>query len=307
MGKKYILSVPNFSEGRDINLIQQIVAPFKGVKGITLVDVESEYDFNRTVVTVLGEPEPLYKALIEMSGRAYDLIDMSKQKGSHPRIGSQDTIPLFPFKNIHIDEVVDMADRLGKDLFEKFKVPIYYSGLNSRIKEKSQVSFIRKGQYEGLRKLLEDGTDPQYKKRIPDLSQDNKLDKKKGATIVSASKEGLIAFNIFLATDNLDIAKKIAKSLRGPSGGFSSIRSVGIKFPEHEGVVVSMNMFDCKSTPIYRALEFVRTEALRYGVNISGTEIVGPIKLNYLLNSLEYYLQLENFKKEQILEYNLID
>lgn len=307
MSKKYILSVPNFSEGRDEKIIEEIIAPLKNKDGVVLVDVESEYDFNRTVVTVLGEPEPLMDGLIEMAGKAYELIDMSKQEGSHPRIGSQDTIPLFPFRNIEIEEVVDLADKLGQDLFENYKVPIYFSGLNSRIKEKEEVSFIRKGQYEGLKKLLEDKSGDNYELRIPDLSEDKKLDKKAGATIVSAAEEGLTAFNIFLGTEDLDIAKKIAKALRGPSGGFTTIRSVGIKFPGHEGVVVSMNMFDCKSTPIYRALEFVRTEALRYGVRVIGTEIVGPVKLDYLLNSLEYYLQLEDFKKEQILEYHLID
>ena len=307
MSKKYILSVPNFSEGRDEKIIEEIIAPLKNKDGVVLVDVESEYDFNRTVVTVLGEPDPLMDGLIEMAGKAYELIDMSKQEGSHPRIGSQDTIPLFPFRNIEIEEVVDLADKLGQDLFEKYKVPIYFSGLNSRLKEKEDVSFIRKGQYEGLKKLLEDKSDDNYELRIPDLSEDKKLDKKAGATIVSAAEEGLTAFNIFLGTEDLDIAKKIARALRGPSGGFTTIRSVGIKFPDHEGVVVSMNMFDCKSTPIYRALEFVRTEALRYGVRVIGTEIVGPVKLDYLLNSLEYYLQLEDFKKEQILEYHLID
>ena len=155
MAKQYILAVPNFSEGRRQEVIDAIANELRNKEGVTLVSVEPEYDFNRTVLTILGEPEPLKEALIAMAGKAYELIDMREQEGSHPRIGAQDTIPLFPFRNISLEEVKEIAEEIGQELFEKYKVPIYFSGENARIEEKS-ISFIRKGQYEGLKALLED-------------------------------------------------------------------------------------------------------------------------------------------------------
>src|SRR5690606_10551176 len=158
--------------------------------------------------------------------------------------------------------------------------PVYFSGLNARCEERKALSFIRKGQYEGLKEVAH------LDERKPDIGP-AALHPTAGATIVSADYEGLTAYNVFLATEDLEIAKKIAKGVRGPSGGFSTIRAVGIKFPERSGVVVSMNMFDCANTPLYRAFNFVKSEAARYGVAVTGSELVGPVKLDYLLNSLE--------------------
>lgn len=304
--KKYILAVPNFSEGRRQDVIDAITGVFKDREGVTLVSVEPEYDFNRTVVTVLGEPQALKEALIDMAGKSYELIDMREQKGSHPRIGGQDTIPLFPFRNISLEEVVQIAEEIGHELFEKYKVPIYFAAANARTEDKKSISFIRQGQYEGLKALLEDKNHPDYEARKPDLSVDGKLDPKYGATIVSADTEGLTAYNVFLATEDVNIAKQIAKAVRGPSGGFSTVRAVGIKFPERDGVVVSMNMFDCGKTPLYRAYELVKLEAQKYGVAVTGSEIVGPVKLEYLLNNLEHYLGLQGLRWDQILETHLM-
>lgn len=304
--KKYILAVPNFSEGRDEAVINKVADCIRNKEGVKLVTCEPEHDFNRTVLTIIGEPAPLKEALLEMAKTTYENVDMTKQKGTHPRIGAQDTIPLFPLHNIELDEVKEMAEEIGKELFEKYKVPIYFSGQNARTPEKASISFIRKGQYEGLKELLEDQNHPDYEQRKPDLSVDGKLSPELGATIVSADMEGLTAYNIFLDTEDVSIAKKISKALRGPSGGFSTIRSVGIKFPERDGVVVSMNLFNCAETPIYRAFEFVKREAESYGVRVTGSELVGPVKLDYLLNNLRYYLQLEGFNEEQILESHLI-
>lgn len=307
MSKQYILAVPNFSEGRRQEVIDAITDELRDKEGVTLVSVEPEHDFNRTVVTVLGEPEPLKEALINMAGKSYELIDMREQEGSHPRIGAQDTIPLFPFMNITLEETVEIADEIGEELFEKYQVPIFFSGENARTEEKKSISFIRKGQYEGLKALLEDKDHPDYEKRKPDLSVDGKLSDKYGATIVSADLEGLTAYNIFLDTENVEIAKDIAKAVRGPSGGFSTVRAVGIKFPEREGTVVSMNMFDCAKTPLYRVFELVKQEASRYGIAVTGSELVGPVKLEYLLNNLDYYLGLEGLRWDQILETHLME
>ena len=305
--KKYILAVPNFSDGRNADVIEAITNELKNREGVKLVSVEPEHDFNRTVVTILGEPEPLKEALIAMAGKSYELIDMTKQKGTHPRIGGQDTIPLFPFKNITIEEVTALAEEIGNEIFEKYKVPVYFSAENAKTENKKTISYIRKGQYEGLKALLEDPNHPDYDERKPDLSVDGKLSPTMGATIVSADMEGLTAYNVFLATEDVSIAKEIAKAVRGPSGGFSTVRAVGIKFPEREGVVVSMNMFDCGQTPLYRTYELVKLEAQKYGVPVTGSELVGPVKLEYLLNNLNHYLGLQGLRNEQILETHLME
>lgn len=304
--KKYILAVPNFSEGRRQDVIDAVSNEIRNRKGVTLVGVEPEHDFNRTVLTILGEPGPLKEALLAMAAKSYELIDMREQNGTHPRIGSQDTIPLYPFSNITLDECIQLAEEIGQELFDKHQVPIYFAAENARTPDKKGISFIRKGQYEGLKELLDDENHPDHVARRPDLSLDGKLSPQYGATIVSAEMEGLTAYNVFLATEDLSIAKEIAKSVRGPSGGFSTIRAVGIKFPERDGVVVSMNLFNCAQTPIYRAFEFVKQEATRYGVAVTGSELVGPVKLDYLLNNLNHYLGLQGLRKEQILETHLM-
>ncbi|MDO5755704.1 MAG: glutamate formimidoyltransferase [Tissierellia bacterium] len=306
MSKQFILAVPNFSEGRDEEVVKKVADAVRKYDGVKLITVEPEYDFNRTVLTIIGEPKPLKEALMEMAKTTYENLDMTKQEGTHPRIGAQDTIPLFPLMNIELEEVKALAEEIGNELYEKYKVPIYFSGENARTEDKKSISYIRKGQYEGLKELLQDKNHPDYENRKPDLSENGELDDEKGATIVSADMEGLTAYNVFLATEDVQIAKNISKALRGPSGGFSTIRSVGIKFPERDGVVVSMNMFNCAQTPLYRAFEFVKQEAKRYGVAVTGSELVGPVKLDYLLNNLDFYLGLEGFDKDQILETHLI-
>ncbi|ABR50657.1 glutamate formiminotransferase [Alkaliphilus metalliredigens QYMF] len=298
--KQYVLAVPNFSDGRRKEVIEAVVEPLRNVEGVKLVSYEPEHDFNRTVVTVIGEPGPLKEALLNMAAKSYELISMEEQQGSHPRIGAQDTIPLFPFRNISIEECAKLAEEIGSEVYKRFEVPVYFSGENARCEERKSLAFIRKGQYEGLKEVAH--TD----ERKPDIGP-AALHATAGATIVSADHEGLTAYNVFLATEDVSIAKKIAKGVRGPSGGFSTIRAVGIKFPERTGVVVSMNMFDCTATPLYRAFSFVKQEAQRYGVTVTGSELVGPVKLEHLLNSLEYHLGLEGFRKEQILETHLME
>jgi len=305
--KKYVLAVPNFSDGRRKDVIDAVADELRNKEGVTLVSCEPEHDFNRTVLCAIGEPEPLKEALLNMAAKATELIDMREQKGSHPRIGAQDTIPLFPFKNTTVEDCVSLAKEIGNELHERTGVPIFFAAENARNEERKALAYIRKGQYEGLKELLEDPSHPDYENRKPDVSKDGKLSETMGATIVSAEAEGLTAYNVFLDTEDVSIAKKIAKGVRGPSGGFSTVKSVGIKFPDHSGVVVSMNMFDCNKTPLYRTFNFVKQEAERYGVRVTGSEIVGPIKLANVVNSLEYFLGLEGFETSQILETHLVE
>ncbi|MDR1049698.1 MAG: glutamate formimidoyltransferase [Deltaproteobacteria bacterium] len=310
-GKKYVLAVPNFSNGRDPEVVAKVTEPVKEIPGVKLVGVEPEHDFNRTVVTVIGEPGPIKKALVEMGARAAKLVDMSRHQGTHPRIGAEDTLPIFPLHNITLDECRALAEEIGKEFFELTKVPVYFAGVNSRTPERASFAFIRAGQYEGLRDLLRAAkNDParaaEYEARRPDLSVDGLLSETAGGTIVSCEENGLTAYNIFLDTEDLSVAKEIARAVRGPSGGFGSVRAVGIKFPEHKGVVVSMNMFDCVSLPIQRVFEFCRREAARLGVNVAGSQLVGPIKLESVIQSFVYSLGLEGFRTGQILESHLI-
>ncbi|MEL7609623.1 MAG: glutamate formimidoyltransferase [Bacillota bacterium] len=308
---QYVLAVPNFSNGQDKDIIEQVTDQVKGIPGVKLVSIEPEHNFNRTVVTLIGEPQPVKKALVQMGAKAAELIDMRAQAGGHPRIGAADTLPIFPLMNISLEECAALAEEIGREFYEKTRVPVYFAGENARTPDRAAFAYIRKGQYEGLRKLLLDIRDDptraaEYVARKPDYSVDGLLSDTAGATIVSCEGNGLTAYNVFLSTENIEIAKAIAKAVRGPSGGFSSIRAVGIKFPEHEGVVVSMNLFDCINTPIQRVFEFCKREAARFGVAVTGSQLVGPVKLDSVVESFGYSLGLEGFRRDQILETHLM-
>ena len=297
---QYILAVPNFSDGRNTEKIETIVNEVRNTDGVKLLDYHPDPDFNRTVVTVIGKPDFLKEALLRMAGKSIELINMEEQRGSHPRIGAQDTIPIFPLKNITLGECIKLAEEIGGQVFQRFGVPVYFTGENARAPERRSLDFIRRGQYEGLKLVAH------TESRRPDLGP-AALHPTAGAVIVSAGTNPLVAYNVILDTPNLEIAQKIAKIVRGPSGGFTTVRSIGLTFAERKQVCVSMNMFDYEKTPIYRTHELVRLEAARYGVNVVGSEIVGVVSLESLVNSLEYYLGLENFDRTQILESHLLE
>jgi glutamate formiminotransferase/formiminotetrahydrofolate cyclodeaminase len=299
MSDKFIHAVPNFSEGERTEVIEAVVEQIRKVEGVKLVGHFPDADFNRTVIEIIGRPEPLKEALLNMTEKSVELIDMEEQSGDHPRIGAQDTIPVFPLKNITLEECAELAEEIGQEVYDRFEVPVYFSGQNARTPEREKLSFIRKGQYEGLKEVAH------TPKRAPDIGP-AALHPSAGAVIVSAGERPLVAYNVILGTDDLEIAKSIAKIVRGPSGGFSTVRAVGLKFTERNQVAVSMNMFDYEQTPLYRTYELVKNEAARYGVPVVGSELIGVAPQEALVNSLEKYLQLENFDRNQILENNLI-
>ncbi|GAB6172577.1 glutamate formimidoyltransferase [Paradesulfitobacterium aromaticivorans] len=296
---QYIHAVPNFSDGRRKEVIESVVGVFRDTPGVRLIDYFPDADFNRTVVEVIGKPEPLKETLLKMAGVSIRLINMEEQSGSHPRIGAQDTIPIFPLKNITLEECTALAEEIGQEVYHLYQVPVFFSGENARTPERKSLDFIRAGQFEGLKKVVH------LPERAPDIGP-AALHPTAGAVIVSAGESGLVAFNVILATPDVNIAKAIAKIVRGPSGGFSTVRAVGLKFEDRNQVAVSMNMFDYVKTPLYRTYELVKLEAARYGVSVVGTELVGTLPQESLINSLEYFLQLEHFKREQILENNLL-
>jgi len=298
--KKYILAVPNFSEGRDNIIIENILSPFRNKKNVKLIDYNPNPDFNRTCFDTIGEVNAMFEALIDMTRIAMENINMEHQTGKHPRIGAQDTIPIFPLKNITLEECKEFIKKLGKEIYSQLKLPVYFSGENARIPERKNLAFIRKGQYEGLKKVVH------TPERAPDIGP-AELHPTAGAVILSASERPLVAYNVFLDTDDVSIAKSIAKAVRGPSGGFSTVRAIGLIFKEKKQVAVSMNMLDYRLTPLYRTFELIRREADRYGVKVTGSEIVGTLQQEALILVAEYFLGLRGFDRALIIENHLQD
>lgn len=297
---EYVHTVPNFSEGCSREIIEAIVEPFRKIDGVKLISYFPDPDFNRTVVEAIGRPEPLKEAIMQMAGEAYRLINMNNQRGSHPRIGALDTIPLFPLKNISLDKVKQLAEEIGAEIYKRYHVPVYFSGENARVPERKSLDYIRRGQYEGLKEVAH------LPERKPDIGP-GKLHPTAGATIVSAAISGLVAVNFILSSSDLALAKEIAKAVRGPSGGFTNIRAIGLFLENRKKVAVSMNMFDTNNTPIYRPFELVKYEAARRGVQVIGTQIIGTLPQESLIKVAEAYLRLENFDRSQILENHLIN
>ena len=296
---QYIHAVPNFSEGRRADVIEAIVGEIRNVTGVKLIDYYPDADFNRTVIEVIGEPAPLKEAMLNMAKKSFELIDMEKQRGAHPCIGAQDTIPLYPQANISLEECIALAEEIGEEIYKRYAVPVFFSGENARKEERKNIDFIRKGPYEGLKKVVH------LPERAPDIGPAS-LHPTAGATIISAATTGLVAVNVILDSSDINIAKMIAKVVRGPSGGFSTVRSVGLSFEERKQVAVSMNMFDTDKTPIFRVYQVIEREAERYGLSVVGTEIIGMLPQEALVNCAEYFLKLENFNRNQIIENHLI-
>lgn len=321
---KYILAVPNFSDGKTPEAIEAAVAAVKAVDTVRIVAVEPEANFNRTVLTFICEPQFCKEAMVKLAGAVYQHVNMEVQKGAHPRIGALDTAPVFPLQNVTIDEVKALAEEIGMALHTEYKVPVYFSGLNARTDYKKSNTNIRKGQYEGLKALLETPDHPDLETRKPDLSVDGKLSATMGGVTVSADYEGLTAYNVFLDSEDATIANDIAKIVKNPETGWSSIKGIGFKDEGHIGTAVSMNVFDAASTPLAMLKDFVGQEAEKRGQKVIGTQIVGPVKLQYLLDSakslgytgsetdfdgitacLAENMSLEGFHKESIIEFHL--
>lgn len=324
--KKYVLAVPNFSDGRNKQAIDEVVSAVSKVESVKIVAVEPEANFNRTVLTFICEPQFVKEAMLNMAGAVYKNVDMTVQKGDHPRIGALDTAPVFPLQNVTIDEAKALAEEIGQSLFDTYKVPVYFSGLNARTDYKKSNTNIRKGQYEGLKALLDDAaTDAEIREtRKPDLSVDGKLSPTMGGCTVSSDLEGLTAFNVFLATEDVPTANGIAKVVKNPETGWSSIKGIGFKDDGHVGTAVSMNVFDAAATPLSMITEFVTKEAAKAGTEVIATQIVGPVKALYLLDSaknlgyagadtdyaaiadfLKNNMKLEGFNVTSIIEFHI--
>ncbi|MEW5908784.1 MAG: glutamate formimidoyltransferase [Thermodesulfobacteriota bacterium] len=294
-----IESVPNFSEGRDPNSIEAIVAPFRNRKGCHLVDYRADQDHNRLVVSLVGKPEPIQDALIESSLIALDKIDLRHHQGGHPRIGAVDVIPFIPIRNMDMKACVRLAHDFGNRFFEATRIPVYFYEEAALIRERRQLEVIRRGQYEHLK------TEIANPDRHPDIGEP-KLHPTAGATIIGARKY-LIAFNVNLGTRDLEVARQIAKTVRASSGGFCHVKGIGLSLEDRGLTQVSLNIVDYEKNALYRVVEQIRMEARRWGVAVVETEIYGMVPAAALLESLSYYMQLNGFDRKQVIDLALLD
>lgn len=290
--------MPNFSEGQRQEVINSIADAIRSTPGVTLLDVESNPDHNRSVISFVGEPGPVKQATLAGSAKAIELIDLNKHKGEHPRMGAVDVVPFVPLSGATMDDCIALAKDFGKEFAEQFHVPVFLYEEAASAPERRNLADVRAGEFEGLRDKI--GKDPGKK---PDFGPD-KIHPTAGATAVGA-REILIAYNVNLGTNDLATAKKIAHQLRAKDGGLTYVKALGFELKERGIVQVSMNMTDYHKSQLFKAEELVELFADRYGVSVVGSEIVGLVPLDALVDSAEFYLKLENFSREQILEKRL--
>jgi glutamate formiminotransferase/formiminotetrahydrofolate cyclodeaminase len=288
--------VPNFSEGRDKSKVDAIVDAMK-MPGVYLLDREMDSDHNRSVITLAGEREAIQEAAIRGVGKAAELIDLNVHTGAHPRMGATDVVPFIPIDGVSIEDCVAMACHVGNEIWKRFRIPVYLYESAARIPERQGLENIRRGQFEGIR--AEIATDPA---RCPDIGEPC-VHPTAGATVVGARKF-LIAYNVFLNTPDVEIAKKVAKAVRFSSGGMRFVKGAG--FLVRGLAQVSMNLTDFEQTPIHRVFETVKREAARYGVIPLSSEIVGLVPKKALEQAAEWFLQVENFDSSLILENRLM-
>ena len=296
---KIIECVPNFSEGRDLKKIEKIVEPFRGKEGVKLLDYQSDEDHNRSVVTVVGEPEALKAAIVQSMGEAIKAIDMNSHQGQHPRMGAIDVVPFIPVKNISVEEAVEISKSTAKEAAEKYNLPIFLYEQSASRPERQNLATVRKGQFEAMAEKL---AQPEWK---PDFGP-QQVHPTAGVTAMGA-RMPLVAYNVNLDTNQLEIADSIAKKVRHISGGLRYCKGIGIELKDRGIVQVSMNMTDYTKTALYRVFELIRIEARRHGVNVVGSEVIGLVPMEALIDSAAYYLRLEDFSMEQVLEYRIYE
>ena len=290
--------VPNFSEGRRRDVIDAIADEVRRTAGARLLDVQADESHNRCVLTFVGDLRAVTNAALAATRRAVELIDMTTHRGEHPRLGAVDVIPLVPIAGGTMEECASAARDLGRQIWETLHVPVYFYAEAATRPERRRLPDIRKGEYEGLAQKM---ADPEW---APDAG-DPKPHPTAGAIVVGARRP-LIAYNIDLATDDVAVAKKIAKAARESSGGLVNVQAMGV-VSESGRAQVSMNLLDYTTTPVHRAFELVRVEAARYGVEILESEVVGLIPLDAVADAARFYLRLNDFRREQILEAKLME
>ena len=291
---KIMECVPNFSEGRDLQKIDKIVAPFRGKQGVKLLDYSNDEDHNRLVVTVVGEPEPLRDAVLEAIGVAVELIDLNHHQGQHPRMGAVDVVPFIPIRNVTMEEAVALSKEVGKEVAKRYNLPVFLYEKSASAPHRENLAAVRKGEFEGMAEKI----------KQPEWHPDFGLAERHptAGTVAIGARMPLVAYNINLNTPSLEIAHDIAKKIRFIGGGLRYCKAMGVELKDRGITQVSINMTDYTRTALYRAFERVRGEARRYGVSIVGSEIIGLVPMEALIDTASYYLGLENFSMEQVLE-----
>jgi glutamate formiminotransferase / formiminotetrahydrofolate cyclodeaminase len=297
--RKIVECIPNFSEGRRPEIIEQIIKAIQQVKGAVLLDYESDPNHNRSVVTLVAPPEVVVDAAIAGAKKAAELIDLNTHKGEHPRMGATDVIPFVPIAGVTMDDCIGLARACGERLFRECGIPVYLYEKAASRPERENLAAVRKGQFEGIRDEI-----AVKESRRPDFG-DAAVHPTAGITAVGA-RPPLIAYNVNLGTSNIEIANKIARAVRHLSGGLRYVKALGFELSDRGIVQVSMNMVNFEGTPLFRAFEMIKREAERYGVPVMGSEIVGLVPQKALNEASDFYLQLENFSDNQILEHRLV-
>lgn len=290
--------IPNVSEGRNQDVINKIIENLKQT-GVKILDVSSDPDHNRTVITFVGDKSSVLEGAFAVAKSAVELIDLRKHKGTHPRMGAVDVIPFVPIKGITMDETVELSKILAKRIGEELKVPVYLYAESATKEERRSLPNIRQGEFEGFFEKIKD---PNW---APDFGP-NEVHETAGVTAVGA-REFLIAYNIYLSTKDVSIAEKIAKSIRESSGGLRFIQAKGMYIEEKGMAQVSMNVLNYKKAPLYRVFEIVKMEAERYGVSVVESELVGLMPLKAALDSLAFYLRFPKLTSESIIEMKIYE
>jgi glutamate formiminotransferase/formiminotetrahydrofolate cyclodeaminase len=296
--KRLVECVPNFSEGRRPEVVDQIVAAIQSAGSVAVLDREMDDSHNRAVVTFVGEPEACLEAAFRGTKKAAELIDLNRHRGEHPRIGATDVCPFIPISGVTNEECVELARRLALRVAQELGIPTYLYELAATRPERQDLAHLRQGEFEGLREAVK--TDP---RRQPDFGP-AELHPTAGAMVVGA-RFPLIAYNVNLTTPNVDVAKKIAKALRFRDGGLRYCKALGFEIKDKHCAQVSINMTNFTGTGLHRAFEFVKREADRYGVGVRESEIIGLVPQQALLDAAAWYLQLDGFSTGQILEQKL--
>lgn len=291
--------VPNFSEGRDLQKIDRIVAPFRARAGVKLLDYSNDEDHNRLVVTVVGEPEPLRDAVLEAIGVAVELIDLNHHQGQHPRMGAVDVVPFIPIKGVSMDEAIALSREVGAEVAARYNLPVFLYEKSATAPHRENLAAIRKGEFEGMAEKIHQ---PEWH---PDFGPAERHPT--AGTVAIGARMPLVAYNINLSTPSLEIAHDIAKKIRFIGGGLRYCKAMGVELKERGITQVSINMTDYTRTALYRAFELVRIEARRYGVSIVGSEIIGLVPMEALIDTASYYLGLENFSMQQVLEARIME
>ncbi len=296
--EKIMECVPNFSEGRDREKIDRIVEPFRGKKNVKLLDYSNDEDHNRMVVTVIGEPEALKAAVLEAIAVAKDCIDLTKHQGQHPRMGAVDVVPFIPIRNCTMDEAIALSKEVGKEIAERFDIPVFLYEKSATAPHRENLAAIRKGEFEGMEEKIHQ---PEWH---PDFGPEQRHPT--AGTVAVGARMPLVAYNINLDTPSLDIAHGIAKRIRFIGGGLRYCKAMGVELKERGITQVSINMTDFTRTHLYQAMELVKIEARRYGVNVLGSEIIGLVPMEALVDTASYYLGLEGFSTDQVLEARIL-